>query len=130
MRSDCRTRVVWAASCDRNFGGMLANSFEHSEIRIAFQQAASEVTIYSALHSVPSKVQHCHSTLGLSPHIRKHINSFYKKSGKVCNFCFLFHYTQYIERSDMPLWTNGTYRESIASVCKTNQQIGTTNFHI
>ena len=35
--------VVWAASCDRNFGGMLENSFEHSEIRIAFQQAASEV---------------------------------------------------------------------------------------
>ena len=36
--------VVWAASCDRNFGGMLENSFEHSEIRIAFQQAASEGT--------------------------------------------------------------------------------------
>ena len=35
--------VVWAASCDHNFGGMLENSFEHSEIRIAFQQAASEV---------------------------------------------------------------------------------------
>ena len=34
---------IWAASCDRNFGGMLENSFEHSEIRIAFQQAASEV---------------------------------------------------------------------------------------
>ena len=43
MRSDCRTRVVWAALCDRNFGGMLENSFEHSEIRIAFQQAASEI---------------------------------------------------------------------------------------
>ena len=36
--------VVWAAFRDCNFGGMLENSFEHSEIRIAFQQAASEGT--------------------------------------------------------------------------------------
>ena len=36
--------VVWAAFRDRNFWGMLEISFEHSEIRIAFQQAASEVT--------------------------------------------------------------------------------------
>ena len=59
-----RVSVVWAASCDRNFGGMLENSFEHSEIRIAFQQAASEGTT--------KKI-----------HICKHINYFYKKSGKV-----------------------------------------------
>ena len=29
-----RVSVVWAASCDRNFGGMLENSFEHSEIEL------------------------------------------------------------------------------------------------
>ena len=82
-----RVSVVWAAFRDCNFGGMLENSFEHSEIRIAFQQAASEVTIYSALHSVPSKVQHCHSTLGHSPQICKEIPTKLVYSKKIQYFC-------------------------------------------
>ena len=51
---------VWAASCERSFGGM------HS--------SAGGVRRYnkvgtSIARSVPSKVQNCHSTLGHSPHI-------------------------------------------------------------
>ena len=51
---------VWAASCERSFGGM---HFSAGGVRRYNKVGAS------AARSVPSKLQHCHSTLGHSPHI-------------------------------------------------------------
>ena len=45
----------------------------------------------SVARSISSKVLHCHSALGRSPHIRKGIDYFCKKSGKVRVYRFLFH---------------------------------------